>query len=338
MEKILIEKIEKMPKIELHVHVEGATKAEVFYSLAKQNRVKLPVNTIKEWKHFFEFKDFSHFIRVYTTAVSVLKSSEDYALLIENFYKYQAKHNIIYTEAFLSASFMVERFPRDEILEAIEYGMKKGYEKYKCKINFIPDIARNIPSSQKKVLDFVIQGNKRGLFVGLGLGGMEDGYPPKLFKEVYAKARRNKLHVVAHAGEAAGAESIREAIKELKVERIGHGIRCLEDKKLVEYLRKTQMPIEVSPTSNYCLGIVNKNEKHPIRQMYDAGLFCTINSDDPEMFSTNLNKEYKLLIKQGFSYNELIQLNKNAVGASFLSNNEKLNYYKILKHYDAVDN
>jgi len=316
--------IDEMPKIELHVHVEGATKPEVFYSLAKRNNVKLPVSDLEEWKGYFEFSSFSHFIDVYIKAISVLKKPEDYAFLIESFYKYQSEQNIIYTEAFLSASFLVNQFKQNEILDAIKLGKERGEEKYKVKINFIPDIARNYPDTQNDVLNFVIEGQNRGLFIGLGLGGLENGYPPELFKDVFTEARKNDLHVVAHAGEMAGPKSIWGAINDLKVERIGHGIRCLEDKKLVDYLRETQIPMEVSPTSNYCLNIVKKEEKHPIRQMLDSGIFCTINSDDPAMFSTSLNNEYKLLGDQGFTREELIQLNKNAVKASFLSRSEKV--------------
>ena len=330
MEKELLQKIVEMPKIELHVHVEGATKAEVFYSLAQQNNVKLSVNNLEEWKQFFKFKNFAHFIDVYIKAVSVLKKPEDYAFLIENFYKYQAEQNIIYTEAFLSASFMVQEFPQEEMLNAVAAGIKNGYEKYGVKINFIPDIARNIPDSKNAVLDFVIEGKKRGLFIGLGLGGMENGYPPELFKAVYAKAKQNGLRLVAHAGEAAGADSIWGAVNELKAERIGHGIRCLEDVSLTKYLSENKIPVEVSPTSNYCLGIVKNNEKHPIRQMLNAGIFCTLNSDDPAMFSTNLNNEYRLLAEQGFTYDELIQLNTNAIEASFLSEKEKSYYRNML--------
>ncbi len=323
-------RIAKMPKIELHVHVEGATTAEVFYSLSEQNNIKLPVKNIEEWKKYFEFKNFAHFINVYITAVSALKKVEDYAFIIENFYKHQASQNIVYTEAFLSASFMVQQFNQSEILDAIAYGMQKGSEKYGNQINFIPDIARNIPDSQNDVLDFVIEGKKRSLFIGLGLGGMEQGFPPELFEEVYAEAKRNNLHIVAHAGEASGPDSIWGAINKLNVERIGHGVRCLEDDTLINYLSKHQIPIEVSPTSNYCLGIVKKNENHPIRKMVDAGLFCTLNSDDPAMFSTNLENEYNLLAKQGFSFEELKQLNINAINASFLSKEEKNNYLSLL--------
>lgn len=315
-----------MPKFELHIHVEGAVTAETYYALAKKNQVKLPAKDLAGWKQFFEFKNFAHFIDVYTRAVSVLKNPTDYTFLLEKFYKFQAAQNIVYTEAFLSASFMVLEFSNTEILDAIELGMQRGREKYGVTVNLIPDIARNIAHTQQAVLNLVLEGQKRGLFIGLGLGGMEQGFPPKLFTETYAEAKKNGLRLVAHAGEAAGADSIWGALNLLHAERIGHGIRCLEDSNLLLHLREKQIPIEVSPTSNYCLGVVKAQENHPIRQMLDAGLFCTINSDDPAMFSTNLTQEYELLATQGFSMEELWQLNLNALEASFLSREEKAKF------------
>src|SRR5205085_874021 len=129
---------------------------------------------------------------------------------------------------------------------------------------------------------------------------------------------RQGLHVVAHAGETEGAASVRGAIEALHVERIGHGVRCLEDASLVAQLRESQIPLEVCPQSNYCLGVVKRGEPHPIRRMIDAGLFCTLNSDDPPMFSTNLTKEYVTLAEQGFSWEELLQLCQNTFAARFV--------------------
>lgn len=315
--------IKNIAKVELHVHIEGATLPETYYELALKNKVKLPAKNLNQWKSFFEFKDFPHFIQVYTSAVSALKRPEDYSYLVEQFYGFQAKQNIVYSEAYLSATFLVEAFKNDEILDAISQGMKNGESKYNTKVKLIPDIARHIPESQDKVLDLVIQGYKQGLFIGIGLGGIENGFPPNLFIDSYKKAKKAGLKLVAHAGEADGPESIWGAINELGVDRIGHGVRCIEDQKLLDYLKQTQIPVEVSPTSNYHLGIVKKGETHPIRKMIDSGVFCTLNSDDPAMFSTNISQEYELLKLQGFSNDELIQLNKNAINASFLSNHEK---------------
>lgn len=313
----------KLPKVELHVHIEGATLPETYYELAQKNNIKLPAKSLNEWKSFFEFKDFPHFIQVYSNAVKALKKPEDYSYLIEQFYAFQARQNIVYSEAYLSATFLVEAFKNDEILEAISLGVKNGEKKYNTKVNLIPDIARHIPDSQEKVLDLIIDGYKQGLFIGIGLGGLEKGFPPNLFIETYKKAKKAGLKLVAHAGEADGPESIWGAIKDLEVDRIGHGVRCIEDEKLLDYLKQSQIPVEVSPTSNYHLGIINKGDNHPIRKMVDAGVYCTINSDDPAMFSTTLSQEYELLYAQGFSKTELLTLNENGINASFLTSVEK---------------
>jgi adenosine deaminase len=322
----LIERLQMMPKAEIHVHIEGATAPETFYQIARRNQVALPVQTLEEWKAFFEFRDFPHFIQVYPAAVGCLQRPEDYTLVIEDFFKSRAEQNILYTEAFLSASYLVRKFEDEAILNAIARGVAAGKTKYGIQVNLIPDISREIPDLQTRVLELVLKGKQRGLFIGLGVGGMEIGYPPELFTETYSEARRRGLRVVAHAGEAAGAESIRGALASLHIERIGHGIRCLDDPELVEHLRRLQIPFEVSPQSNYRLGIVASDQPHPIRRMVDAGLYCTVNSDDPAMFSTNLANEYLTLASQGFSWDELWRLNLNTLEAGFLSQTEKAGY------------
>jgi len=327
--------LRKMPKFELHVHIEGAADADTYFDIAQKNNIDLPVESRQEWRRFFEFRDFPHFIEVYTAAVNCLKTTDDYGLLIDNFFKHQAGQNIVYTEAYLSATFIIEQFEDDDALDAIEAAVTAGHDKYGCVVKLIPDIARMMPESQQQVLDFVLKGQQRGLFIGLGLGGLENGFPAGLFTETFAEARRAGLRTVAHAGEAAGPESIWGAIDGLQVERIGHGVRCVEDSALVETLRLRQIPLEVCPVSNYCLGIVNQGEMHPIREMFDAGLYCCINSDDPAMFSTSLNNEYLTLASLGFSWPELQQLNRNALEASFLDETEKKGYRDQLQLWET---
>ena len=322
----LTDRLTTMPKFELHVHIEGAADADTYFKIAQKNKIDLPVDSIQEWRRFFEFRDFPHFIEVYTAAVNCLRTTDDYGLLIDNFFKHQAEQNIVYSEAYLSATFIIKCFEDEAVLDAIEAAVIAGQEKYGCVVRLIPDIARMVPESQQRVLDFVLKGKQRGLFIGLGLGGLEKGFPPGLFTESFEEARRAGLRTVAHAGEGDGPESIWGAIDDLQVERIGHGVRCIEDPTLVEALRLRQIPLEVCPVSNYCLGIVKQGEMHPIREMFDAGLNCCINSDDPAMFSTSLINEYLTLASLGFSWPELRQLNLNALEASFLNDTEKKHY------------
>lgn len=167
------------------------------------------------------------------------------------------------------------------------------------------------------MLDFAIAGLERDLVIGIGLGGIEQGYPPRLFERSYAAARAAGLRVVAHAGEAAGPESIREAIESLRIERVGHGVRCLEDPDLVRELAISRIPIEVCPTSNYLLGIVPPDAPHPIRKMLDAGLNVSVHTDDPAMFGTSLSDELQLLNNQGFAMSEISELLERSAHARF---------------------
>ena len=334
----LAQRLRAMPKAEIHVHIEGATDAATFYQLAQRNHVELPVKSLQDWQAFFEFRDFPHFIEVYGTAVQCLQTPEDYALMIERFYQHQFEENIRYTEAFLSASFLAQKFETEEILQAIAAGQSAGKAKYPCQVQLIPDIARQLPDLQHQVLEMALAGKERGIFIGLGIGGMEIGHPPEPFADTYTEARRQGLRLVAHAGEAVGPESIWGALNALKVERIGHGIRCLEDVELVEYLRQQQIPLEVSPQSNYCLGVVERDRRHPIRQMMDAGLYCTVNSDDPAMFSTSLTNEYLTLASQGFSWEELWRLNVNTLEATFLGDVEKGGYGREWEPFGQAKN
>ena len=316
-------RLRAMPKIELHVHLEGATDVATIWELAQRNNVALPAATLEEWRAMYTFRDFNHFIKIYMLATECMQTPADFAFMTERFLAQQARHNVKYSEVYLSASFMLDKFPRDEIFAALSEGARRGEEKYGTRLRFIPDIARHEPETSHRVLDFVLAGHEYGIFIGLGLGGLEVGYPPELFTDVYAEARRQGLHLVAHAGETEGAESVWGSIRSLKAERIGHGVRSIEDPELVEYLAQTQIPLEVSPYSNYRLNVVPTNQPHPIRQLVDQGVYVTVNSDDPPMFSTDISNEYQLLARQGFSWDVLWQLNLNAIEASFLAEEEK---------------
>ena len=322
----LAHRLQAMPKVEIHVHLEGATDAETVYQMALGNQVTLPVSSLEAWKSFYQFRDFDHFIEVYRTASHCMQTPEDYALIAEQFLKQQSAQNIRYSEAYFSPSLHYGKLSDDELLNALTAGAIAGEAKYGSRVKFIADISRTFPYLQTKALEFALRGKEKGIMIGLGVGGPETGHPPEDFTETFAEARRQGLRVVAHAGETEGAKSIWGALKSLQVERIGHGVRCLEDNSLVEELRQTQVPLEVSPSSNYCLGIVKRDHPHPIRRLLDAGIYCTLNSDDPPMFNTNLSNEYLTLAAQGFSWEELWQLNLNTLEATFLSEAEKSSY------------
>lgn len=319
-----------MPRVELHVHLEGALDADAVWAMAARNGARLPAATPEAWRDFYAFRNFDHFLRVYVAAAGAMRTAEDWAFMAERFAAGQAAQGVLYTEAFLSASFMVpgphahHPLPAADLLDALAAGTAEGERRHGVRVQYIPDVARHLPATQGPVLDFVSLGHERGLFLGLGLGGPEAGWPPELFVESFAEARRRGLRVVAHAGETAGAESVRGAVLALGAERIGHGVRSVEDADTVALLRERGVPLEVCPTSNYLLGVVPADAPHPIRALADAGVTCTVNSDDPGMFGTTLVDEYRRLAGQGFTWPELWQLNRNALEAAFLPDDERL--------------
>ncbi|MEB3285881.1 MAG: adenosine deaminase [Vampirovibrionales bacterium] len=326
-------KIERMPKMEIHVHLEGATDPETVFKLAQKNKIPLPAKTLEDWRAFFKFKNFPHFIEVYTSSCTAFQTLEDWAYLSETFLKNQAAQNIRYSEVFLSTSHHLKKFPKRDFLDALMAGAKAGEEKYGSKMKLIADVSREMPDTRHDVLEFALMGKDAGFVIGLGLGGLEKEFPPRLFSDIYSEADKQGLHNVAHAGEAAGPESIAEAIEKLAIKRIGHGVRVLEDSSLVKTLAESKIPFEVNPISNYRLGIVPKEAPHPIHQMLANGLYCTVNSDDPTMFDTSLSNEYKVLASQGMDWEALWQLNLNTLEATFLSDAEKSAYRKEWKAF-----
>ena len=330
-------RLRAMPKMEIHVHLEGAMDAETIWKLAQRNTVRLPAATLEDWQAMYAFRDFNHFIEIYKLATEYMHTPDDFTFMIERFLAKQALHNIKYSEVSLSGSFMVEKFSQDEIIAALARGIEIGEEQFHIKLGFIPDITRHMPETRHAVLDLALKGHDQGVFIGLGLGGIEAGFPPVMFTDVFDAARQQGLHSLAHAGESDGAQSVWGAIRDLKVERIGHGIRAVDDPKLLEYLAQTQIPLKISPYSNYRTNVTPYDQPHPIRSLVDAGVFCTVNSDDPGMFSTNLTKEYQLLVQQGFSWEEIWQLNLNSIEASFLSEEEKEEYRKTWRGFYSSD-
>jgi adenosine deaminase len=193
-----------MPKAEIHVHLEGATAPDASYAIARRNKVDLPVASLDEWRRYFDFRDFPHFIDVYRNTTDTIRTTDDLALMVAQFYVDQARQNVRYSECFISMSLHLRRLSAAEILDALAQGIERGQTVSSARVAFIADISREDPHTQGAVLDLALWGQRRGLIIGIGLGGLEKEFPPHLFRDTYARARDAGLHVVAHAGEAAG--------------------------------------------------------------------------------------------------------------------------------------
>jgi adenosine deaminase len=315
-----------MPKVNLHVHLEGSIRPATLLQLAQHNGVQLPAKTEEELREFYRFRGFPHFVQVFVAVTSCLHKPEDYTLIAYEFGRDCARQNVRYAEVTFTVATNVRMtgLPWQIVLEALNAGRTQARAEFGVEWRWVFDISRDNPETQDQVLDIALAGREQGV-VALGLGGSETDFPPKLFVRPFARAREAGLARVPHAGETAGPESIWAALRLLHADRIGHGVRSIEDPALVDYLRQHQVPLEVCPTSNVCLGVYPDYAMHPLRRLWDSGLFITLGSDDPPMFGTDLNREYELLIEKfGFNGGDLARISLNGLRASFLPTDERM--------------
>jgi len=314
--------IENMPKIELHVHLEGSVRTEILLSLAAKNNILLPASTVEELNEWYLFKDFNHFIEVYFKISECICSVDDIEMITREFLRGQAQQNIIYSEITYTAytHYLQKSISFADQIGALERAKNWGEKELAISCNFILDIARNVTAQVGLQNVRWIKEVNSDAVVGLGLGGPEAGYPPELHEAAFKEIAGTKLKPVPHAGETVGPESVWGAIKYLHAFRIGHGIRSIEDPALIRYLRDNKIVLEICPTSNICLGIYPGLEMHPLPLLVDEDLLVTINSDDPPMFNTSLTMEYKKIARQfNFTGTDFYRFNKTALENSLMN-------------------
>lgn len=324
----LYDHIAAAPKAELHVHLEGAIQPSTLLMLAKRHRVDLPADTEEGLRNWYRFRDFHHFIEVYVGITRCLRTVEDFELIVYEFGADMARQNVRYAEVTFSPSthLWLNGVDQDVWFTGLTEGRRRAKESFGCEINWIFDLVRNDYPELGRfdyTTGVAIEGMDDGV-VALGLGGMEEGYPPAPFAPWFDRARAAGLHSAPHAGEHVGPESIRGAIEDLGAERIGHGVRAIEDPKLVDYLAEHVIPLEISPTSNICLGLYPDAASHPLKGLHEAGVTVTVNSDDPPLFNTTLTDELALLVDPcGFSRETVDEILLNGVRFSFLPDEQK---------------
>jgi aminodeoxyfutalosine deaminase len=315
--------IKKMPKVEMHVHLEGSIQPETLLHMAERNSVALPANTVEGLRTWYTFTDFPHFVDIYLTISSCICSGDDIEYVAREFLREQASQNIRYSEVIFTpyTHFSLnKKIPFDEQIAALASARSWAKEELGIGVGWVLDFARNLPPVEHAVTvaEWAVGAMDSGV-VGLGIGGYETGFPPELFKDAFKIAKEAGLASQPHAGEIGGPESVWGAVDVLNATRIGHGVRCLEDPKLVEYLRDRQIPLDVSPTSNVCLGVVPSFAEHPLPKLMAEGLYVTLNSDDPPMFNTTLTDEYLNVVEHfGFDQEAVENLVLAGVGASVL--------------------
>jgi adenosine deaminase len=319
-----LEAIRALPKAEQHIHLVGSTQPETLLWLAERGGLEVPFETVEEVRGFFSFTDFDHFIRVYSTVVDCITEEAQFERIAYEMLEVGHLCNVRDLEASFSApDHVLKGLDYGGMLDAINRGLKKGKKDFGVDCRLRIDLVRNYgPEYGLEVLDWIEE--KGDNIVAIDIGGSEARYPPEPYGPVYERAREMGLGLVAHAGEAAGIESVWGAVKELGVERIGHGTVAARDQELLRFIAERGVTIETCPVSNVRTGAVASVADHPIRDFMDNGIRVTVNSDDPPMFGTDMNNEYLQLNKQlGFTVPELFQISLNAVDSAFLPDMEK---------------
>jgi len=311
-----------MPKVELHVHLEGSIRPETLLVLAGRNGVALPADSVEALREWYRFRDFAHFIEVYDAICRCIRTPADLERIAGEFLCGQAEQNVRYSEVIFTPHAHYPHIPFREQLAALQRAGAWAREQWGVEMSLVPDIAREVRPIEHglTVAGWAIEGKADGI-VALGLGGPEVDNPPELFQVAFDRARAAGLASLPHAGEVDGPASIWGALRVLHADRIGHGVRCLEDAALVRHLRERQVPLDVSPSSNVCLGVVPSLAGHPLPRLLAEGLFVTINSDDPSIFNTTLTDEYLRIAETfGFGAATVQRLVLNGVRASLLPN------------------
>ncbi|HEY1350650.1 MAG TPA: adenosine deaminase [Ktedonobacteraceae bacterium] len=318
--------IRAVPKAELHVHLEGAIRPETLLALARRNKVMLPADDLPGLRRWFAYRDFDHFVEIFFLVSRCLQTTEDYELIAYEFGEQMQRQQIRYAEVTFSAS--THRYglgiDHDRYFSGLNRGRERARQDFGVEMRWVFDIVRDVreESERRKRADFTtrvaLECQQDGV-VALGLGGNEAGHPPEEFAPWFEQALAAGLHSVPHAGENAGPASVWGALHTLGAQRIGHGVRAIEDPALVQHLAHQRIPLEVCPGSNICLGIYPDFASHPLARLYHAGVQFSVNSDDPPLFNVTLNDDVERLHSAfGLELDAIDEIVLNGVRHSFL--------------------
>ncbi len=316
--------IARMPKAELHIHLEGSVRPRTVLELAAANGVAFPVTDEAGLAEFFQFRDFPHFIEGYIAVCSTLRRPEDFARIVRELGEDAAAQNVRYLEVHFNPESNVRKrgLGFRPMLDGMNAGRQEARQRFGVEMRWIADGIRDAetgPASVTQTADWIVDLDEADGVVALGLGGYEVGFPPAPFAADFARVRAAGLHTVAHAGETTGPATIWESIRLLGAERIGHGLSALADPALVAFLAETGVPLELCPTSNLRTGVVASLADHPLPALDAAGVTVTVNSDDPPLFATTLTEEYRLLAHAwGYGADGIERIGRNAVRTAFM--------------------
>ncbi|MBM4053372.1 MAG: adenosine deaminase [Planctomycetes bacterium] len=313
-----------IPKAELHVHIEGTLEPELMFAIAERNKIRLPYKSEEDVRKAYKFRDLQSFLEIYYKGTHVLLKERDFYEITWNYLKKASSQNIRHTEMFFDPQAHTSRGMQFEVIfMGILDAMKEGAEKLGISSKLIMCFQRCM-SVESAMETLLLSLPYKEWIIGVGLDSSEIGYPPRKFVSVFERARKEGFLTVAHAGEEGPPDYIWQALNELKVVRIDHGIACVKDILLVNKMKTEKIPLTICPLSNVKLHIFDSLADHNLKQMLDMGLTVTINSDDPAYFGGYLNENF-LAIQEflHLDHNDIYQLIKNSFQATFLTRNEK---------------
>lgn len=308
----------KLPKAELHLHIEGSFEPELMFEIAKRNKVDLPYKSVEEIRAAYEFSNLQDFLDIYYAGMSVLLHSQDFYDLTKAYLSRIHKDGVSHVEIFFDPQGHTERgVSFDAAITGIHAALEDAREEYGISFKLIMSFLRHL-SEESALATWEEAHHHLGLIDGVGLDSSEMGHPPSKFKNVFAKAKEAGLKIVAHAGEEGPPEYVYEALDVIQIDRLDHGNRSLEDPKLVQRLAHEHMTLTVCPLSNLKLCVVDDMKDHPLRDMLEKGLAATINSDDPSYFGGYLNDNFNAVDDAlGLTIEETVQLARNSITGSF---------------------
>ncbi len=323
--------IRQLPKAELHLHLEGAVEPATLVELRRKHGENA---TLADTTPLYRYSDFASFLMAFKEVSAHLRGPEDYEVATYRLMQRLKQENVLHAEVYVAVGVCLYR-KQDfaAIFEGLERGRARGVKDFGTSLLWIFDATRHFGVEEaQKVFELAVRYNDRNV-VGVGIGGDEVKAPPELFRSVYGYAEEHGLRLTAHAGETGPPESIWGALN-LHAERIGHGLAAAQDPDLIEELAYRQIPVEICLSSNLRTGCCKTIAEHPVKSYFDQGVMVTLNTDDPALFGTSLNREYQLAQDTfGFTDEHLRELARNSFEASFLGADKKL---ELLSLFDAA--
>lgn len=327
--------IRLIPKAELHLHIEGSLEPELMFEMAKKNGVKIKYNSIEEIKAAYNFNNLQEFLDLYYAGANVLLTQEDFYNLTMAYLKKAHEDNVLHTEIFFDPQTHTSRGVKFEsVVNGIVNALDDGKKQLGISSQLIMCFLRHLDEkSAMETLNYAL--DHKDKIIAVGLDSSELGNPPTKFVNVFERAQKEGFLTVAHAGEEGPASYVWEALDHLNVMRIDHGVRSIDDKRLIDELAKRQIPLTVCPLSNLKLKVVSDLKDHPLKKMLDKNLLVTINSDDPSYFGGYVNQNYlEVAHALNLTKEDILVLAKNSFQASFLSDAEKQRYIQMIDDFD----